>query len=142
MVIFLQPPCIAVQGGYFFMYFITSRITTNKIISNTVSVIHITPLFGVQKNRRRSVTTNIIISGMHYLSIIIAKYTKGRVAVSTVTRPYLLIKCSIWMLRFQSKSTAKVSRRLLKSADLPLRQGQSRFCLPAKAGLSLQSLTS
>lgn len=84
-----------VQGGYFFMYFITSRITTNKIISNTVSVIHITPLFGVQKNRRYSVTTNIIISGMHYLSIIIAKYTKGLVAVSTVTRPYLLIKCSI-----------------------------------------------
>ena len=74
------------------MYFITSRITTNKIISNTVSVIHITPLFGVQNNRRYSVTTNIIISGMHYLSIIIAKYTKGRAAVSTVTRPlfYLL----------------------------------------------------
>lgn len=64
-----KSPCMPVQGGYFFMYFITSRITTNKIISNTVSVIHITPLFGVQENRRYSVTTSIIILTSHSLSI-------------------------------------------------------------------------
>lgn len=64
----------------------------------------------------------------------------GRMGKAPV-RPVIFIYSELWLL-FRSKSTAKASRRLLKSADLPLRQGQSRFCLPAKAGLSLQSLTS
>ena len=74
-------------------------------------------------------------------NIVKIKQTKsGRMGKAPV-RPVIFIYSELW-LRFQSKSTAKASRRLLKSADLPLRQGQSRFCLPAKAGLSLQSLTS
>ena len=64
----------------------------------------------------------------------------GRMGKAPV-RPVIFIYLELWLL-FRSKSTAKASRRLLKSADLPLPQGQSRFCLPARAGLSLQALTS
>lgn len=74
-------------------------------------------------------------------NIVKIKQTKaGRMGKSPV-RPVVFIYAEL-KLQFRSKSTAKVSRRLLKSADLPLRQGQSRFCLPARAGLSLQALTS
>ena len=44
-------------GDYFFMYLMISRSSTNKIISNTNSVIHITPLFGSANRLISSATT-------------------------------------------------------------------------------------
>ena len=40
---FYNRSCMAVQGGYFFMFFMTSHNATNKIINITVSVINTTP---------------------------------------------------------------------------------------------------
>ena len=45
---FYNRSCMAVQGGYFFMFFMTSHNATNKIINITVSVISTTPLKGVR----------------------------------------------------------------------------------------------
>ena len=54
---FYNRSCMAVQGGYFFMFFMTSHIATSKIIMSTVSAKAHHPLFkGSQNNRRRSLT--------------------------------------------------------------------------------------
>lgn len=93
----------------------------------------------------KTATTSTVISSQRQKrskpNIVKIKQTKaGRMGKSPV-RPVILIYSELW-LRFRSKSTATASRRLLKSADLPLRLGQSQFCLPEAANLSLQALTS
>ena len=40
---YLNRSVVRIQGGYFFMYFMTSVSATNKIINNAISVINITP---------------------------------------------------------------------------------------------------